>query len=369
MVTRQATIRSGRAIVLASCALLLCSTANAQPSGRVAGWPAEVQTVRYVSAADRTEQPALFYDPDAKSSGENKPSEGDAGRGEARPLLVALHSWSGDYTQANPAYALWCIQKKWVMIHPNFRGINQHPDACGSEKAVLDIASAVEYAKRRCRIDADRIYLIGASGGGYASLLMAGRTPEIWAGVSAWCPIYDLRAWHAETRERKLKYADMLEKVCGGSPGESAEIDEQYRVRSAAAWLQKARGVNLEISTGITDGHNGSVPIGHTLRAFNAVADEPDRIDESIIARMQSQPSMPPDLAQAIHDPLFRSKPALYRRISHNAMVTIFQGGHDIVYEAGLAWLEQQRRGKPPVWIVAELPNVDLSKVDAASGK
>ena len=255
----------------ASCAL--AGTAHAQATSKIdatkpiAGWPSEVRAIEYRSSADGSLQPALFYDP---------------GGEEPKPLLIALHSWSGNYTQANPAYGLWCIAKKWVLVHPDFRGVNQRPEACGSELAVADILSAVEYAKKNCRIDEKRIYLVGASGGGYASLLMAGRAPEVWAGVSAWCPIYDLKVWHAEARERRLRYADMLEKVCSGAPGASAEVDQQYRVRSAAAWLERARNVNLSINTGITDGHNGSVPISQTMHAFNAVAAPQDHISEEV---------------------------------------------------------------------------------------
>ncbi len=325
-------------------------------TGPVAGWPSEVRAVEYLSAADNTLQPALFYAPKENTS--------------ARPLLVALHSWSGDYTQANPAYGLWCIAKQWVMVHPNFRGINQSPSACGSELAVQDILSAVEYAKSVCKVDEDRIYLMGGSGGGYASLLMAGRAPKVWAGVSAWCPIYDLKIWHAETQERKLKYAEMLEKVCGGKPGFSPQVDEQYRVRSAAAWLRFAKQVNLSINTGITDGHNGSVPVSHTLNAFNDVVSKPnERISADTIANMVKQPSMPPALLQKIDDPLLQRNPALFRRVSGTAQVTIFQGGHDIIYEAGLSWLEHQQRGKPPVWNVPAASQVDLTKLDTAVGK
>ncbi len=230
----------------------------------VDGWPEKIIEITYASQADKTQQPALFYDP---------------GGDTPKPLLVALHSWSGDYKQANGPYGQWCIDHNWVMIHPNFRGVNDHPEACGSELVVQDILSAVEHCRQHCRIDEKRIYLIGSSGGGYASLLMAGRAPEVWAGVSAWCPIYDLAVWHGDTQRRNLKYDDMLEQVCGGAPGASAAVDEQYRIRSASHWLAAARGrVNLSINTGITDGHDGSVPIGHALRAFNAVANATDRV-------------------------------------------------------------------------------------------
>ena len=235
-------------------------------------------------------------------------------------------------------------------------GRDQRPEACGSELAVQDIVSAVEYAKKNCKIDENRIYLIGASGGGYGSLLMAGRAPEIWAGVSAWCPIYDLKSWHAETAERKLRYTDMLEKVCGGAPDTSPAIDEQYRMRSAAAWLKRATNVNLSINTGITDGHNGSVPVSQTLNAFNEVAAFKDRVPKATILEMVKAPEMPVTLLQKIDDALYQRKPALFRRVSGSAQVTIFQGGHEIIYEAGLGWLEQQRKGKQPVWEIREVP-------------
>ena len=146
---------------------ILAISAVAAPKG----WPKEVQEIKYPSKADNTRQPALFYAP--------------AGRAKPRPLLVGLHSWSGDYRQNNSPYGKWCIEQKWNFIHPNFRGPNRRPEATGSELVVADILSAVEFAKKNGAVDETRIYLVGASGGGYAALLLAGRAPEIWAGVSA----------------------------------------------------------------------------------------------------------------------------------------------------------------------------------------
>jgi acetyl esterase/lipase len=333
--------------------LPLQAAAGSQGEPR-AGWPPEVREVRYLSQADQTLQPALFYDP---------------GGDQAKPLLIALHSWSGDYRQANPAYAWWCMAKGWVMVHPDFRGVNQRPEACGSELVVKDILSAVEYAKASSRIDERRIYLMGGSGGGYASLLMAGRAPDVWAGVSAWCPIFDLATWHAETQQRKLRYAGMLEKVCGGAPGRSSEVDEQYRRRSASAWLAKAGRVNLSINTGITDGHTGSVPVSHSLEAFNTLALPTERISAETIAALVAAPEVPDPLRQTTADPLFPRHPVLFRRTSQRVQVSLFQGGHEILYEAGLGWLEQQRRGDPPVWEITAAPAIDGKQVDTQTGK
>ena len=323
--------------------------------GSIKGWPAAVKAGQYVSPVDQTVQPTLYYWP---PPGERKV-----------PLLVALHTWSNNYQQAEPAYAVWCIARGWAMVHPNFRGPNNQPEACGSEKAVQDILDAVEFAKTHAKIDPDRIYLIGVSGGGMASLLMAGRAPEIWAGVSAWCPIYDLKDWHRESVERNSAYAQTVEKICGGPPGKDSVTDGEYQKRSPSAWMEKARGVAVDINAGIMDGHKGSVPIGQSLHAFNALAVDEGRISEEDIARMQEKPEMPAPLLQMIEDPLYRRGKVLYRKISGNARVTIFQGGHTILAAAGLAWLEQQRRGQPPVWDITETPAVNLNNLSIDSGK
>ncbi len=71
--------------------------------------------------------------------------------------------------------------------------------------------------RKTLAIDPQRIYLVGVSGGGHMALLMAGRAPEVWAGVSAWCGISDLAAWHRQTKAAGLSYWQSLEKACGGA--------------------------------------------------------------------------------------------------------------------------------------------------------
>ena len=167
-------------------------------------WPKQVQSIRYPASIDKSSQPMLQYT--AKSK-------------EKRPLLVGLHTWSGGYMQAGGevAYARWCIERDWHFIHPHFRGPNWTSDACGSEKVVQDIIDAVKYVIKEHNVDVNRIYLIGVSGGGYASLLMAGRAPDIWAGVSAWVPISDIHAWWEQKDAGKhSKYARHIEKAVGG---------------------------------------------------------------------------------------------------------------------------------------------------------
>ena len=66
-----------------------------------------------------------------------------------------------------------------------------------------DVLDAAAYAARRTRRSIQAaVYLVGVSGGGHMALLMAGRVPDRWTAVSAWVPVSDLAAWHAECRGR-----------------------------------------------------------------------------------------------------------------------------------------------------------------------
>ena len=306
-----------------SLALLLLSTIS------LCG---QVREVRIKSSLDGSEQPAFFYAPKAGK----KPV----------PLLVALHTWSGDYRQKSyPQFPKWCADQGWAYIHPNFRGPNRNPSATGSDLAVQDVLDAVGYVRKNTEVDENRILLVGASGGGYMSLMMAGRAPDLWAGVSAWVPISDLSAWHAQTKAKKLKYYREIEKSCGGSPGKSKEVDDQYRRRSPLTHLPKAKGkVRLDINAGIFDGHKGSVPVSHSLLAFNAVAAEADHLTQAQIDEFARKPQKMKGLAQPIDDPGYGNKKPLFRRVSGKARVTLFDGGHELIPPAAIAWLAKQTK-------------------------
>lgn len=318
---------------------------TAQP---IKGWPPEVGVIHFVSRGDGSLQPAAFY---------------DSGTSAAKPLLVALHTWSFDFDQEmSVPYACWCIDHDWVLVAPSFRGPNNRPAAAGSALAVQDVLDAVEWARAHAAVDGRRIYLVGVSGGGHMTLLTlalgsamaagagasaAGRAPHLWAAASAWVPISDLAAWHAECRAAGRPYADDLARACGGAPGDSQAVDAQYRDRSPLTYLSPAItlppiGLRLDINAGILDGHGGSVPISHTLRAFNAVAAPGDRIAEADIRHFVEHATVPPGLQGATDDPLYGDQRVLFRRTSGSARVTIFDGGHEIIYEAALHWLGSQ---------------------------
>lgn len=271
---------------------------------------------------------------------------------EAVPLVVGLHTWSGNWTfTGHYSTSLKYAQANgWAMVGPNFRGANNRPEACGGDPAVQDIVDAVNYAKATVKIDPKRVYIIGGSGGGHMTLLMAGRHPEIWAGCAAFCPITDVARWHADSMldhpGRSKGYAQMLEMACGGTP---AEKPEQYRHRSPLTWIDRAREAKIPvyIVTGIHDGWKGSVPVGHSFRAFNALADEADRVSEKDIDFVEAEQKVPEAIAyKGENDPFYSQRMYIhFRRTSANVRFTLFEGGHGGNYQAGLDFLSRQVKG------------------------
>ncbi len=315
------------ALLVMNLCLLTCSATHGADKDP---WPSQVQEIQYHSAADQSDQPALYY---------------DSGSDKKKPLLVALHTWSGSYKQTmSIPYFEWCIEKDWVCIHPNFRGPNKTPEAMGSDLVVGDILSAVDYAKENARIDETRVYLIGVSGGGHASILMAGRAPEVWTAVSAWVPISDIARWHQECIDRGERYAEQIRIAVGGDPRSDENAKAECKERSPLTYLSEAKGLPLDINAGIHDGHTGSVPVGQTLRAFNQVAESEDRISEHWIEEVERTEKVPEGFEFEGQDPLYGENRVLFRQESYSARVTLFEGGHEILYDAALKWLESQRK-------------------------
>ena len=321
-------------------ALLLCALMIAL---QLAAEDGAACWVSIVSTKDGTSQPAWFWAPETR---------------QKVPLLVDLHSWSAGCErkgEPNARFLADCRHAGWAIIGPHFRGPNKTPQACGSDLAVQDVVDAVAWAKEHVAVDDDRVYLAGSSGGGMMALLAAGRHPEIWAGCCAACPISDLARWHRECSaftDWRHQYAVMMEESCGGTP---ATRNGEFASRSPLTHLGAARrqGLAIDIYEGIHDGHTGSVPVGHAIRAFNALADEKSRISEADIAFVEQNEKMPVHLAGTWNDPFFGDALRIhFRRMSDNVRLTLFEGGHSGNNAAAFDWLGRQRRGRPADWSI-----------------
>ena len=288
-----------------------------------------------ISSLDGERQPLLHWAP---------PNAAD----QPTPLLVFLHSWSSDYKQDNSKWLKACAARNWIWLHPNFRGINQSPKACGSRYARQDVLDAITFAQQQWNVDPQRIYVAGVSGGGHMALLMAGHHPNQFSAVSAWVGTTDLAEWHRfHTKNGKpQKYAVMIEKSLGGAPGTSIAVDADYRDRSPVFHLSRVGDLPVSIWAGAYDGHTGSVPVRHSLTAFNAIAESHgDAIvsEQEIIELSELQRLKSPLPSDSVPDATLGKKIYLRRR-SQKSVVTIFDGGHESNPEAALEWLSAKRR-------------------------
>jgi len=306
--------------------------------------PLKEITVR--SSLDQEAQPVRLWVPAAAKT---KPT----------PVLVFLHSWSGDYRQDNSKWLSEAVRREWIYLHPNFRGRNDHPEACGSRLARQDIIDALDHVLATYEVDRERVYLAGTSGGGHMTMLMAAYFPDHFSAASAWVGISDLSAWHEFHSDRvkggPSRYAIMMQQCMGGSPGTSKAIDVQYRERSPLFHLQNAADCPLDINAGVNDGHTGSVPIRHALQAFNTIVkarSTPDRrgatenaavtqheLEELSRDRKLSQPKKSDQITDATY-----GRDIVLRRLAGPTRVTIFDGGHEGLPYPACEWLAAQKR-------------------------
>jgi predicted esterase len=210
----------------------------------------QIKEISVVSSIDGSEEKNLFFHP---------------GGAEKVPLVIGLHTWSFD--RNNKVGLLdFCQQRRWGLLLPEFRGPNllsnpRATQACGSKLAMQDVIDAINFVSASYPIDSSNIFLFGGSGGGHMALMLAAYAPEIWRGVSAWCPITDLREWH-RYYGKSSNYSVHLEACCGGAPGDNAAVDNEYAVRSPISYLEQLMKAKLYIHHGRGD---HSVPYSHTL--------------------------------------------------------------------------------------------------------
>ncbi len=294
-----------------------------------------LKEVRLVSSLDGNLQPVRLSVPENARS---KPT----------PLLLFLHSWSGNYAQNNSKWQQEAFERGWIYLHPDFRGPNNSLKACGSKFARQDVLDSLDYVLKNFQVDRSRIYLAGSSGGGHMAMLMAGHHPERFSAVSAWVGISDLADWyrfHTKNGEPQ-RYAKMILASLGAAPGTNPDIDLQYKDRSPIFHLHKIGNLPIDLNAGVNDGHSGSVPIYHTMRAYNVIAKASGGklISENEMNQLWNHQRLTtPTASDKINDKSYSRKIYL-RRNSGPARITIFEGGHESLPQAACTWLAKQRR-------------------------
>jgi hypothetical protein len=243
--------------------------------------------------------------------------------GNSAPLIVSLHTWSGNYLQPDPLASRF-VELGFNYIHPNFQGANNNENSCLSSKTISDIDSAIDWAIENGSVDTDAIYVIGASGGGYTALGYASHSKHQIRHTYAWVPITNLHQWYLQSRSRKSKYADDILGCIG-----SNEVDSEKLLARSPINMAPIRSNRISIYAGIEDGYVGSVPISHSINYFNKFANEDDKI------RFDDALSLVTRAVSPI-DKTIGERRIFLDKNSDNLRLTIFNGGHEMLEGAAL---------------------------------
>ena len=282
-------------------------------------WPAVFKEIEITSTLDGEIQKAYFY----KSQST-----------DAKPLIVSLHTWSGNYQQQDPLIGQ-IITYNWHYIHPDFRGVNNTSQACGSAKAIQDIDDAIQFAINNT--DVSEIHVIGASGGGMATLLTYMNSKHNIKSFSAWVPISDLEKWYYETKSRELKYAEHIA-IATQSDEDKLNVEEARKRSAYYMELPKKLRENskLNIYAGIHDGYKGSVPITQSIHFYNKLVDDwgmdaGNKVPDKDIITLLAQRSF----EQADNKKIANRK-IHYQKTTEKVDLTIFEGKHEMLTAAAL---------------------------------
>ncbi|MCC8089671.1 MAG: GDSL-type esterase/lipase family protein [Rikenellaceae bacterium] len=244
-------------------AILLCGLISAQndpawDDTAKSSWPKEFVEVNIPSSADGKIQRAYMYGSVSATP---------------KPLIVSLHTWSGDYRQNDPLTDE-ILARDWNYIHPDFRGANNKPEATGSNLVISDIQDAILYALEHTNSNPEEVHIIGVSGGGFATLAAYMNIEYPVKSFSAWAPISDIEAWYWESEGRKQKYAiDILKSTSTEDTLNSAEARRRSPLFQNYPAIKRT-DAKLYIYTGVHDGYTGSVPITHSINMYNRIKGE-----------------------------------------------------------------------------------------------
>lgn len=255
-----------------------------------------------------------------------------------QPLVVELHTWSNSSHSQTNLMVQQTHEKNWNFIFPNFRGVNNQPKTCCSDYVIADIDEAIDWALKNMNVDAKRIYIIGFSGGGYATFAMYMKSRHTIHSFSAWCGISDLSTWYWQSAERKNRYATDIIKCT--EAGETFN-EQKAKDRSPLYWktpVKKRKKSVLQIYAGIHDGYTGSVPISHSINFYNKLLQDVKEkdtakyvsgADAAVMLKEQMLPAK--ESAKKIDD-----RKVHYQNASRKISIIIFEGGHEILKNAAL---------------------------------
>ncbi|MBE9510335.1 MAG: prolyl oligopeptidase family serine peptidase [Bacteroidetes bacterium] len=281
-------------------------------------WDKDFLNIEISSSIDTIVQKAYFYPTKSNNS---------------RPLLVSLHTWSGDFSQYD-TLAILAKTKDWNYIHPDFRGPNQTNDACCSKLALTDIDDAIDYAINNANVDTANIFIVGVSGGGYATLCMFMKSKHKIKKFSSWVPISDLPAWYHQSLWRKNIYADDILN-CTNSKDNKLNMSIA-KEKSPVYWdtpINKLSNSKLEIYAGVFDGIQGSVPITHSINFYNKILHDLGVNNEQYYVSTKETLDLIENRTPVCNYGKISDRKIYLKREYKNVKLIIFKGNHEMLPE------------------------------------
>jgi dipeptidyl aminopeptidase/acylaminoacyl peptidase len=158
------------------------------------------------------------------------------------PLLIHVHGGPiSQYARRWDASVQYWVSRGWVVIEPNFRGSTGYGRAFRDKltgtwghEDMLDNIGSIAFAKERGLIDSGRIVAWGGSGGGYATMLLLGKWPELFKGGVALVGVSNFISFPDQT-DRIARYLmqDLL--------GSRAENPKLYAERSPVSYAAQVQ--------------------------------------------------------------------------------------------------------------------------------
>lgn len=284
---------------------------------RETDWEPDFKVVDIKSNLDNSLQKAYFF-----KSNSSLP----------KPLVVSLHTWSGNYEQKDELAAL-SKTKGLNYIHPDFRGVNWTKDACCSDLALGDIDDAIDFAIKNSNVDLSRIYIIGVSGGGYATLATFMKSRHLIRRFSAWVPISDLPAWYAQSKIMGTKYAENIMDCTNSKDSINMELAMS---KSPIYWKTPTEKLNtseLHIYAGVYDGIQGSVPITHSINFYNKVLNDMPFVDSPNYVNDTEKLTLLEYRKALGNFGNISGRKVFLKKRSGNLNLTIFEGNHEMLTE------------------------------------
>jgi len=189
---------------------------------------AQPQFLTFPSSVDGTQQPYAIYRPD------------NFNPAQKYSLLVSLHTEDSNH-RLNLRQVIGPVNRLGRPEQTDARFILAFPYARGSmgyqgiaEQDVYDMIADIE---RRYPIDADRVYLTGASMGGGGALWLALTHPDRWAAVAPLCP-----ATVPGSQDLAANLADLPVRFYHG------EQDTIVPAESSRAWQRRLLDIGVPVS-------------------------------------------------------------------------------------------------------------------------